>query len=364
MDEAESATKIGRRRFLKLTGAVGGGMLLAACGPVDAPRTPVAAPAVSPTDTPAPTPTATVRPAASASISFATMSGGTGLQMLPLLVAQELFLEAEGIALKTVPFPGSGGAVRAVIASGQQIGHPAPNSAAVAAEQGQSIRIIANNLPFPSIVWAIRPDSPLKSMKDLKGRRLGYSRSGSISQTYAFAALRAVGLTPNQDVTMIAAGSVTDQLAGIQAGTLDAGWLVDPLLTQELLKKTVRVLSPSYELIPAWSESVLVTTANYAKANGELLRAYLRAHQRAMDFIKNNPDKSAEIWAKSQDIAVDVAQAALKAYPVQRFTSRIDPPALKAIAADMLANKQIQQAPDWSQIVDQSFLALELRAPV
>lgn len=339
-------------------------MLLAACGPTVAPRTPVAAPTVAPTETPTPTPTATVRPAASASISFATMSGGTGLQMLPLLVAQELFLEAEGIAQKTVPFPGSGETVHAVVASGQQIGHPAPNSAVIAAEQGRPIRIIANNLPFPSIVWAVKPDSPLKSMKDLKGQRLGYSRSGSISQTYAFAALRAVGLSPNQDVTMVAAGSVADQFAGIQAGTLDAGWLIDPLLTQELLKKTVRVLSPSYELIPAWSESVLVTTVSYAKSNGDVLRAYLRAHQKAMDFIKNNPDKSAEIWARSQDIAVDVARAALKFYPVQRFTSRIDTPALKAIASDMLTNKQIEQAPDWSQIVDQSFLALELRAPV
>ena len=145
---------------------------------------------------------------------------------------------------------------------------------------------------------------------------------------------------------------------------MDAGWSLDPLLSQELMKKDIRVLGFAAEFIPNWSEAMLATTADYAKANGDVLTAYLRAWEKAMAFIKSSPEKAAEIWGKGQQIDLEVARASVKNYPIQKYTSRVNPATMKAIAEDMLANKQVKEAPPWEKIVDQSFLAPELRTTI
>lgn len=284
--------------------------------------------------------------------------------MIPLLVAQELFLKEEGISQKASPFQGGGETVRAIVTGQHQIGHPIPISVAIAVEQGQPVRIIAGNLPFATISWVVRSDSPLQSMKDLKGKKLGFSRAGSVSQTYALAALRALGYTPDTDVKLVAAGGAVEQLSAVQNGVVDAGWLSDPLLTEETLKKTVRTIGRSLDFMPAWSESMLATSVDFARSNADVLEAYLRAHQKAMDYIKNTPEKAADIWARGQGITPEVARAALKGYPLDKLTSRLDPAALKAIGDDMVENRQTKEPPDWRQIVDQGFLPLALRSEI
>lgn len=265
MEGNDTMEKMDRRRFLKLASLGGGGILLVACAPAAVVPTPTAAPKTG-IGAPTPAPTAAAKPRVSASIDFASTAGGVGFFMMPYLVAQELFLKEEGITQKMTVFGGGGDTVRGLVTGGQQIGHPAPNSVAIAAAEGQPVRIIAENLPFCSTYWFTKADSTLKSMKDLKGEKLGYSRPGSISQTYAFTALRSLGFKPDEDVQMVGAGGPPEQLTAVRTGVIDVGSLNDPLLAQELLKKDIRVLAAANDFIPSWSETMLTTTADYAKA--------------------------------------------------------------------------------------------------
>jgi len=363
MEEDRTPARVGRRQFLKVASILGGGIVLVACAPATVGTTPTAAPKTSGGATPAAGTTAAAKPKVSADLQYATTSSGIGFQVMPTLVAMELFLKDEGITQKLTSFAGGGDTIRGLLEGGNQIGQPAPNAIAVAVDQGQQIRIIAENLPFPTILWVVKADSPLKSMQDIKGKKFGYSRPGSVSQTYAFTALRAIGLKP-EDVNMVAAGGAPDQLTAVRGGIIDVGWVNDPLLSQELLKKDIKILGTAADYIPNWSESMLATSADYAKANGDILTAYLRAHQKAMEYIKSNPEKAAEIWAKGQQTDVEIAKASIKNYPITKFTAKINPATLKAISEDMLANNQVKTAPDWSKIVDQSFLAPELRSTI
>ncbi len=359
MENDKNPARIDRRKFLKVASLAGGGIFLVACAPAAVVPTPTAAPKAA-----AATPTAAAKPKVSAEILYASTASGIGFQMVAPLVAMELFFKEEGITQKVTPFSGGGDTVRGLVTGGHHIGQPAPNAAAIAFAEGQPIRIIAEDLPFPTVVWVVKADSPLKSMKDIKGKKLGYSRPGSVSQTYAFTALRALGFKPEQDVPMVASGGAPDQLTAVRGGVIDVGWVNDPLLSQELLKKDLRILGTAAEFIPDWSEAMLATTADYAKANGDILTAYLRAHQKAMDYIRTNTDQAATIWAKGQQVDVEIAKLAMKNYPIQKFTSKISPATLKAITDDMLANQQVKEAPDWKKIVDQSFLAPELRSQI
>ena len=367
VDDRRTPARIDRRHFLKVASLVGGGIFLVACSPAAVAPTPTAAPKASagtPAAAGAASPTAVAKPKVSATIQYATTASGIGFQMLAPLVAMEMFFKDEGITQTLISYAGGGDTVRGLLEGGNQVGQPAPNAIALAVDQGQPLRVISENLPFPTVFWVVKADSPLKTMKDIKGKKLGYSRAGSVSQTYAFTALRALGFKPETDVTMVAAGGSPDQLTAVRGGVIDIGWVNDPLMSQELLKKDLRIVGSSAEYIPDWSESMLATTADYAKANGDILTAYLRAHQKDMDYIKSNPDGAATIWAKGQNVDVEVAKLAMKNYPLQKFTAKISPATLKAISDDMISNQQVKTAPDWKKIVDQSFLPPELRSTI
>ncbi|MDP2661109.1 MAG: ABC transporter substrate-binding protein, partial [Dehalococcoidia bacterium] len=301
MKDGGNSARIDRRQFLKVASLAGGGIFLVACAPAAVAPTPTAAPkaaAGTPAATGAASPTAAAKPKVSATIQFATTASGIGLQMLAPLVAMEMFFKEEGITQTLISYAGGGDTVRGLLEGGNQVGEPAPNALVIAVDQGQPLRIIAEDLPFPTIFWLVKADSPLKTMKDIKGKKLGYSRAGSVSQTYAFSALRALGFKPDTDVTMVAAGGSPDELTAVRGGIIDVAWSNDPLMSQELLKKDLRILGSAADYIPDWSEAMLATTADYAKANSDILTAYLRAHQKAMDYIRSNPDGAATIWAK------------------------------------------------------------------
>lgn len=52
----------------------------------------------------------------------------------------------------------------------------------------------------------------------------------------------------------------------------------------------------------AWGEestnTVVVATHDFMEVNDELTRSYLRAHQRAVDFVSENPDEAAELFVQ------------------------------------------------------------------
>ena len=55
--------------------------------------------------------------------------------------------------------------------------------------QGADLKIISDNvLTVAEFVWAVKPDSPIKTIKDFKGKKIGYTNPRSTSQALAIAA--------------------------------------------------------------------------------------------------------------------------------------------------------------------------------
>ena len=49
-----------------------------------------------------------------------------------------------------------------------------PGVVTVAIKEGADIKIISDNvLTVAEFVWAVKPDSPIKSVKDFKGKKIG-----------------------------------------------------------------------------------------------------------------------------------------------------------------------------------------------
>ncbi|MDP2727268.1 MAG: ABC transporter substrate-binding protein, partial [Dehalococcoidia bacterium] len=166
-----------RRSFLKLAGALGGaaalGLPLLGCQPTAAP---------APASTQAPSSAPTAVPKTPVTLKVAAPELGL-FQDSPLDMAITLGLfEQEGITLDWVEFKGGSDQVRAVTTGGFDLGIVSPAAPITAFAQGEPARLICGGWLAIGTTWLVKADSPLKTLKDLKGKKVGYSRPGSNSQ--------------------------------------------------------------------------------------------------------------------------------------------------------------------------------------
>ncbi|MFZ3357402.1 MAG: ABC transporter substrate-binding protein, partial [Xanthobacteraceae bacterium] len=93
---------------------------------------------------------------------------------------------------------GGGSSVRATIASELGYGETSPAGIIAAINQGQDIKIVdIGSRSMASNVIIVMPNSPIKSMKDLKGKKFGISNPKSLGEMTAVLAAEDAGIKPN-----------------------------------------------------------------------------------------------------------------------------------------------------------------------
>src|ERR1043165_6568837 len=121
----------------------------------------------------------------------------------------------------------------ALLANQIQIGQFGGAEALSAVAGGADLVIVANMAPvYPYVLYA---QKTIKTVADLKGKKVGVSNKGGSSDIATRAALKANNLDPDKDVSIVAVGSHANRTAALLQGSIDAG-VDDPPEDQELIK--------------------------------------------------------------------------------------------------------------------------------
>lgn len=148
--------------------------------------------------------------------------------------------------------------------------------------------------PLNSLV--VLKDGPVKTLADLKGKKVGYSISG-FEDVYVAVLLDSVGLKPS-DVTLI---NVNFNLtSSLLAGQVDAviGAFRNFELTQLALEgKEGFAFFPEENGVPPYDELIYVTR-NELAADPRLVR-FLAAVEDATIFLTNHPDAALDMFIKN-----------------------------------------------------------------
>ena len=158
-------------------------------------------------------------------------------------------------------------------------------------------------------VWAVKPDSPIQSLKDFKGRKIGYTNPRSTSQALDILMLKKAGLKP-EDAELVKTGGFGPMVAALELGQIDVAPVTEPLWSK--MKDKFRVLITGAEALPPLDNVVGVVTAQAAATRGDFIRAVIRARRKAIAFMKAHPDEAGEILAKPFNITPEVATSAVK----------------------------------------------------
>ncbi len=128
---------------------------------------------------------------------------------------------------------GGGSGVRSLLAGGSLYAEVALPAAITAARQGLDIKIINSCGEGWDQIWVTRPDAPLNSAKDLRGKRLAYSRPRSVSEMFLLLLLEKMGMKKS-NVTMLDVGADSAGITAVETGAADLTIMTEPFYSMQV----------------------------------------------------------------------------------------------------------------------------------
>ncbi len=163
--------------------------------------------------------------------------------------------------------------------------------------EGLPLVRIGTLISTPLNTVVVLADGPVKTVKDLKGRRIGVS-VGGFEDALLGAMLEKAGLTLN-DVTLVNVNfSLTPALLSGQVDAVVGAFRNFELNQMAIEKREGRAFYPEEEGIPSYDELILV--ANKAQAGDPRFPRFLAAVERAVLYILNHPEVAHAAFTKGR----------------------------------------------------------------
>jgi len=205
---------------------------------------------------------------------------------------------------------GGGTTVRTLLGGNLAYGEINLTAPVIAMQQGADLKIISDNVQtVAEFVWAVPKNSPIQTLKDLRGKKIGYTNPRSTSQALAILVLEAAGLKP-AEAELVKTGGFGEGIVALDLGAVDITPIPEPLWSQH--KEKYRAVVRASDTLPPLDNVVGVTTSKAAAARGDFLRAVLRGRRQAVEFIYANPDEAGAIIAKVYNLSPEVTRDAVR----------------------------------------------------
>ncbi len=249
-------------------------------------------------------------PAAAEDIAVSNYGISANGMPFAVALAKRYFHEEGANVTGIISSQGGGTSLRNMMAGGIAYGEANPGVTAVAIKQGADLKIISDNvLTVAEFAWMVRPDSPVRSLADFKGRKIGYTNPRSTSQALAILLLQAAGYRPDE-AELVKTGGFGEAVAALDLGQIDIAPVPEPIWSK--YRSKFRVVTTASAALPPLDNVVGVTTAAAAASRGDFIRAVIRARRRAVEFMIAHPDEAGDIVAKPFNIEPEVARSAVR----------------------------------------------------
>lgn len=181
---------------------------------------------------------------------------------------------------------------------------------------GAALTYYARETPAPSAqAIIVKEDSPIRSVADLKGRKVGFARAAG-AHFLVIAALEQAGV-PLADIQQ-AYLTPADGRAAFGNGSIDAWAIWDPFYAATQQHERVRVLIDGRDGLADYARYYLASTP-YAENNPKVVNQVFDALRTAGLWAKQNPDDAASLLAPvwGLDKTIIVAANKRRSYDVR-----------------------------------------------
>jgi NitT/TauT family transport system substrate-binding protein len=230
------------------------------------------------------------------------------------VMEQMKFAEQEGLQIEWVKFGEVNGPTRAIVSNAIDLAFAAPstNSIGIAADGVPVKLVLATQIAEAQIVAL--DGTPVKSVADLKGKKIGMSPPGSATHALTTAILeRNFGIKSNE--YSVAPGNEAQLAQFLTQKNIEAAVLRSVTLAQMddvKLRRLASVVDEWKKLTKGNAPPILAVTIvydAYLEKNREAVAKFIAATRKALQFGSKNKAKVAEMLEKAANMSAQDARA-------------------------------------------------------
>jgi len=174
------------------------------------------------------------------------------------------------------------------------VGHAADTPSVFANASGVNAVYLAAEQPYPKGIGIfVAQDSPIRSIKELKGKKVALGRGWNV-QYLLVRALEEVGLSYN-DIVPVYVSNAADVRAAFQSGNVDAAGLWDPFLAGQELATRPRILRDGTGL--SNNRTFHLGTPKFVEQNRNILRTLFVELKKTNTWTQAHPQETADLLA-------------------------------------------------------------------
>ena len=203
--------------------------------------------------------------------------------------------QKHGLDVGLVYISGGSMAMATTIAGDTQFTQGVGSGSILAKLSGADTVMLASVLDTINQSLMVVPE--IRNAQDLRGKRLGVTRYGALTDFGTRRYLQTVGLEPDKDVCIMQIGGLPEILAAMQAGAIQGGAISSPTLTRAKLLG-YRELVDLGSLGVKYPATSYMTTETYIKNNRPIVINFLKAIVEAAHYVKSHKEPSIAILRK------------------------------------------------------------------
>jgi ABC-type nitrate/sulfonate/bicarbonate transport system substrate-binding protein len=250
-----------------------------------------------------------VAPARAQGLKKVTWAQGyTGtVDVLAVYAAKERgIFRKNGLDVEIVEYRGGGEFIQSYAAGASRFGLGAALPALQGMARGVKITMVALSVDMLVESLQVPKNSPVKSFKELKGKRIGITRFGSLSESEVRILLKENGMAPT-DVTLVPLGSLNALVAALAAGELDATINTGIIAAKAVADGVARTLVWMRDVVKSSANEVITATDEMIANEPDVIRALLRSYFEAAKYIRTYPRYAVaefvHIWGATPAVA-------------------------------------------------------------
>ncbi len=230
------------------------------------------------------------------------------------VLEQMKFAEKEGLNVEWVKFAEVNGPTRAIVSNAIDVAFAAPstNSMGIAADGVPVKVVLATQIAEAQVV--VLEGSPIKSARELKGKKIGMSPPGSATHAITTAILEHnFGIAPNE--YSVAPGNEAQLAQFVTQKEIDAAVLRSVTIAQMgevKLKRLASVVDEWKKLTKSNSPpilAVMIVYDNYLAKNQDAVAKLIAATRNALGYGAKNKAQVGEILQKAANMSAADARA-------------------------------------------------------
>ncbi|HEY1275864.1 MAG TPA: ABC transporter substrate-binding protein [Thermoleophilaceae bacterium] len=232
----------------------------------------------------------------------------------PLFVGMERgFFKEEKLTIKPQFAEGGAAIVTSTVAGDYQIGFSNTTSLIIAGSKKLPVKIISQGVlgaASPDKAWdavLVKKGSDIRTPKDLEGKTVSVNTLQNVGPLTINTALKKAGA----DYTKVKYIEVPfpDANAALQAGRIDAAFVVEPFVTQGKGQGSTPLLHSFEETAPNLTIATYFSTDEYISKNGDVIDRFVRAMNKSLTYTQQHPEAVRKAVLDYTEIPPEAAQA-------------------------------------------------------